>query len=322
MGYDIIGDIHGHADALRALLESLGYAVRHGAYRHPDRTAIFVGDFIDRGPKQVETVSLVRQMVDAGSARAVMGNHEFNAIAWHTPDIENPGDFLRPHHSPKYGEKNFKQHQAFLAEVSGKPIHDEIIDWFKTLPLWLDLPGLQVVHGCWHPRFMEFLKPALTAQNRMPDELFPLATREPVDESEKDSPEPSIFKAVEALTKGIEIPLPAGKSFLDKDGIRRTRVRSRWWDRMATTYPRAAMLDDATCQSLPNDSIPDHALIGVLSGKPTFVGHYWLAGTPKLLAPSTACVDYSIAKGGRLVAYRWGGESELSESNFRWVGPF
>ena len=320
MNYDIIGDIHGHADALRALLGKLGYRETQRTYRHPDRTAIFVGDFIDRGPQQVASVSLVRHMVDAGNALAVMGNHEFNAIAWHTPDPSNPGDYLRPHHSPKYGEKNYKQHQAFLAEVEGTPLHDEFIMWFKTLPLWLDLPGLRVVHGCWHPRFIDYLTPQLAAGNRLPEAMLPSATREPADEREKDTPDPTVFKAIEALTKGIEIPLPVGKSFQDKDGITRHRVRSRWWDHNATTYPLAAMLDETTCRALPNDRIPEHARIGDETGKPTFIGHYWLTGAPALLSPTTACVDYSVAKGGRLVAYRWNGEAELHESNFIWVG--
>lgn len=49
MRYDIIGDIHGHADALlEALLTDLGYSNKGGAWRHPARQALFVGDFIDR----------------------------------------------------------------------------------------------------------------------------------------------------------------------------------------------------------------------------------------------------------------------------------
>jgi hypothetical protein len=48
--YDLIGDIHGHADALRRLLATLGYTRHQGGYRHSDRRAIFLGDFIDRGP--------------------------------------------------------------------------------------------------------------------------------------------------------------------------------------------------------------------------------------------------------------------------------
>lgn len=42
--YDIIGDIHGHADALAALLQSMGYRETGGAWRQPERQAIFVGD--------------------------------------------------------------------------------------------------------------------------------------------------------------------------------------------------------------------------------------------------------------------------------------
>ncbi len=48
MNYDIIGDVHGHADVLVALLRKLGYRERAGAWRHPERTAVFLGDFIDR----------------------------------------------------------------------------------------------------------------------------------------------------------------------------------------------------------------------------------------------------------------------------------
>jgi hypothetical protein len=146
MGYDIIGDIHGHADKLEALLRTLGYSRTAGAWRHPERQAVFVGDFVDRGPAQLRAIDTARRMVDAGVALAVMGNHELNAIAWHTPDTRLPGSYLRTHDSPEWGEKNRKQHALFLAEVDGKPaLHAEIIDWFLTLPLWLDLPDVQVV---------------------------------------------------------------------------------------------------------------------------------------------------------------------------------
>ena len=68
--YDIIGDIHGHASRLEQLLERMGYERDAQSWRHPDRQAIFVGDFIDRGPEQVETYRLVRAMIDRGAAIA------------------------------------------------------------------------------------------------------------------------------------------------------------------------------------------------------------------------------------------------------------
>jgi hypothetical protein len=49
--FDLIGDIHGHADELVRLLETLGYEQDRSVYGHPERTAFFLGDFIDRGPK-------------------------------------------------------------------------------------------------------------------------------------------------------------------------------------------------------------------------------------------------------------------------------
>ena len=319
MNYDIIGDIHGHADALKALLASMGYREKKGTWRRSNHKAIFVGDFIDRGPKQVEAVNIVRRMVDAGSAQAVMGNHEFNAIAWALP-VGETGEYLRPHHSPKYGEKNYSQHKAFLDEVIGTPRHKEIIDWFLTLPLWLELDGIRAVHACWHSPFMDYLGPMLAKGNRLTEDLMVEASREPADEAVKDTPDPSIFKAVEALTKGIEIPLPKPCTFKDKDGTERDRVRVRWWEKKTLSYQQTAMLDDMTRSKFPDDLIPEHVRIGHDGGKPTFFGHYWLTGNPKLLSDKVACVDYSIGKGGKLVAYRWAGEATLDQKQFHWVG--
>jgi len=138
--YDAIGDIHGQADKLLALLKKMSYQCSAGVWRHPERKAIFVGDFIDRGPHQRRTLDIVRPMVDSGSAMAVMGNHELNAIAWHTPDSN--GDYLRSHFSPEYGASNRKQHQEFLREYEpSKDAHAEVMRWFVTLPLWLDFPA-------------------------------------------------------------------------------------------------------------------------------------------------------------------------------------
>ncbi|MFZ4534908.1 metallophosphoesterase [Propionivibrio sp.] len=318
MNYDIIGDIHGHADALKALLSSMGYRESKGAWRHSERQAVFVGDFIDRGPKQLETVDLVRRMVDASSAQAVMGNHEFNAIAWYLPDLKQPGEYLRPHLSAKHGDKNYRQHEAFLNEAIGTPRHKEVIDWFLTLPLWLE-NEIRVVHACWHQPFIEYLSEWLASGNRLSAELMVEASREPANEAEKDTPDETIFKAVEALTKGIEIPLPDPHFFVDKDGHKRYRVRTSWWNSDAATYRQAALLDAPSREALPDEPIPAHVCIGHDGGKPLFIGHYWRSGNPELLSDKVACVDYSIAKGGKLVAYRWDGEPLLDKSKFHWV---
>ena len=85
--FDIIGDVHGCGDELETLLATLGYEVVERredvgldagpVYRHPDgRQAVFVGDLVDRGPRVLDTLRIVRNMVDAGSGWCVMGNHE------------------------------------------------------------------------------------------------------------------------------------------------------------------------------------------------------------------------------------------------------
>ena len=78
-GYDLIGDVHGCAHSLEHLLDSLGYRLHAGVWRHPRRMALFLGDIIDRGPRIREALHLVHGMVEAGQAHCLMGNHEFNA---------------------------------------------------------------------------------------------------------------------------------------------------------------------------------------------------------------------------------------------------
>ncbi|MGY5033029.1 polynucleotide kinase-phosphatase [Streptomyces sp. 900116325] len=71
--FDIIGDIHGCSSELESLLGKLGYV--DGA--HPEgRTAVFVGDLVDRGPDSPGVLRRVMSMVSAGDALCVPGNHE------------------------------------------------------------------------------------------------------------------------------------------------------------------------------------------------------------------------------------------------------
>lgn len=299
--FDLIGDIHGHFDSLAALLAKLGYRRYGKGYRHPARKVIFLGDFIDRGPGQRAVVETVRAMIDAGDARAVMGNHEFNAMAYATRHPQ-PGEYLRPHSA-----KNQHQHAAFLAEYEHDPRgYAEVIGWFKTLPIWLDLGGLRVVHACWDNRWIERLAtPAMT------DALLVAASRKGNWE----------FTAIDTLLKGKEIALNPGHSFTDKDGTTRHDIRVRWWDKGATTFRQAFMGPESARTHIPEDEIAgDHLVEYSHAEPPVFLGHYWFEGTPEPLATNIACLDYSVAKpGGKLVAYRWDGEQVLERGKFEWV---
>jgi len=89
--FDLIGDVHGCCDELEELLGRLGYtetrlesddpAWGSRAHAHPEgRKAIFLGDLVDRGPRNFDTVRLVRNMVVHGSALCVPGNHDMKLV--------------------------------------------------------------------------------------------------------------------------------------------------------------------------------------------------------------------------------------------------
>jgi hypothetical protein len=295
--YDLVGDIHGHADPLHRLLGKLDYAEIEGVFRHPERKMIFVGDFVDRGPEQREVLRIARAMCDAGVASAVMGNHEFNAIGW--ASTTDDGEFLRPH-----SEKNKHQHAKFLSQIGAdSPDHQDTIRWFKNLPVWLELPGLCVVHACWHESSRAALMPYLDKAGCL--------TEEGLLESHRVGS--AAHAAVEILLKGPEERLPAGIHFCDKDRVKREEVRLRWWAQDATTFRKAALNMNGREGELPDSTLPRD--FRYLESKPVFFGHYWLRGTPTITAPTAACLDFSVADEGYLTAYRWSGERELVQSS-------
>lgn len=303
MSYDIIGDIHGHAAKLEALLRELGYVECSGTWLPPQgRQAIFLGDLIDRGPAQIRVVNTVRSMIDAGHARSVMGNHEFNAIGYATPKRGRPGEFLRRHSA-----KNVLQHTEFLAQVGeGSDLHREMIAWFKSLPPMLDLGGIRIVHAWWHQPHVDLVARRIAAGGSMPDDFLQAAYV-------KGSPE---WTATEGLTKGLELRLPSGHSFVDHSNVERGEVRTKWWHEAPKNYRDVAIVGAAQHHRVPDQPLPADYAGAPVAGAPVFIGHYWMSGTPELQSPKVACVDYSAAKDGPLVAYRWDGEEELDAAHF------
>jgi Calcineurin-like phosphoesterase len=282
---DVIGDIHGHAGKLRKLLNRLGYEQTGGVYSSPDRKAIFVGDLIDRGPAIGEVMEIVAGMLRAGAAQIVMGNHEFNALCFHTPNTE--GGYLREH-----SEKNCEQHAetlAYFEKNSGAA--DRALTWFYTFALWLDLGFARIVHAAWSPAAIRLLKtPYLT-----PESLVSAGT--------KGTPE---YRAVETLLKGVEAASPPKLSFDDKDGHKRTQIRVRWWLKpdAERTVAETVFPPDP---SMPNTRFTTSSQWEPyeLAEPPVTFGHYWLPKDwrPAPIMPNVICVDYSAGKGGPLVAY-------------------
>jgi Calcineurin-like phosphoesterase len=296
-GYDLVGDIHGHSDPLLRLLDKLEYGMVGGIFRHSERKMIFVGDFIDRGPQQRDVLRIARSMCESGAAIAVMGNHEFNAIGWAAQNED--GGFLRNH-----SEKNARQHAKFLHQIEEDSAdHQNALRWFRSLPLWLELPDLRVVHAYWHEPSRAALMPFMDEDGRF--------TEAGVLESYRRGSD--AHAAIEILLKGPEQHLPEGIHFFDKDGHKREEVRLRWWDQNATTFRKAALGLEGREDELPDSKLPRD--FRYHESTPVFFGHYWLQGSPTITAPNAACLDFSVAKKGYLTAYRWSGETQLSEQN-------
>jgi hypothetical protein len=309
--YDIIGDIHGYAAPLESLLRRMGYVPYGTSWRAPHgRKAIFVGDLIDRGPEQVRVVETVRSMVDDGQALCVLGNHEFNAIGWATRRLDTGGNPI-PESAPdawlkKHTARNLGNHAAFLAQVNeGSALHADMIRWFRTLPVALDLGGIRVAHAWWNDTLVRQLDERL--RDGLDDAFLQAAAR-------KGSPE---WLAMEGVTKGLEATLPDGLTFVDHSGVERSEVRLRWWLPAGSSWRATAFVsDEARARLCDRTPVPDCDGFGEVEGAPVFIGHYWMDGPRLPQSSRVACCDYSVPRPGRLVAYRWEGEAELLAENF------
>lgn len=306
MQYLIIGDIHGDYTKLKALLIKAGFTQNsEGTFSHPTIKAIFVGDLIDRGEKQIEVLNLVHSMVILGSALIVMGNHEFNAIGYATQHPTKENEYLRTRN-----KKNTHQHQAFINAVQvDSQEHINWIDWFKTLPLFLDLDCFNVIHAFWDEDLIQELKPYLNENNALLEQYWNDAF---------DSTHP-LYSLLEKLLKGLEIDLPNGISYLDKDGHERKQARAKWWNLPENDLQKIVLGDQHIIEQVKDNYLKE-ALKVNLGSKPIFIGHYWMFGEPAILSNQVVCIDYSAIKpNGKMVGYLYKPNSIISSDHFIYV---
>lgn len=302
--YDIVGDIHGYADKLVELLSVLGYKKTGDVWSHPTRTLISIGDLIDRGPQQKAVVDILKPMADEGHAIVLMGNHEFNAVSWAMKDAT--GEYLRPHTA-----KNYKQHKDFLQQADTESKwYDKTIEWFASLPLLFETPELRCVHAAWDKANINYLKQNLSKDFTLHSNQWHLA----------NNPSHPLFDAIEYCLKGPEISLPNGQFFYDGGGVKRTEMRLQWWNVGKNSTYRDCAISVPDISSLPNLPIQVDYMASDSPAKPTFFGHYWMTGEPKLLSEFTTCLDWSVTTpDGVLAAYRFDGEEKLQQHKLTWA---
>ncbi|WP_322867991.1 metallophosphoesterase [Aquicoccus sp. G2-2] len=279
--WNIIPDIHADIRRLNNTLARLGN----------DAPVAFLGDFIDAGKNQdisddAAVLTRVRKMIDSQNAVAVMGNHELNAILFHTLGVD--GVSLRDR-----SDKNVDQHRSFVHQFGmSTPLAQVWIDWFLTLPLWHELDGLRLVHAFWGQAEIDLIA------MRRPNGILA------VDDLAEIAAEKTDFaKAVKALTTGPERKLPDGVHFHDFKGYRRHHVRIAWWRSGANTW-REAALSIKNPDELPDEPLPSDGEVPLYpaDAPPVLTGHYKMSGAPCIETPRAACLDYPDTP----CAYRWG----------------
>lgn len=299
--YDIIGDIHGYCNELIGLLIKMGYTCQNGIWQHQERKAIFVGDYISRGPDSRGVLILIRKMVENNTGYAILGNHELNAIGYFTyTKSGNPITQL--------ALSNKKQMENIRDQFKDAPeLLVDYIKWLRKLPFFLNLGSIRVVHAYWNSKHVQTIENSITEGK---------LTKKLIKEIFRSQTEFSL--AVQQTTRGIEINLPKNLVIKDEKNFRRTNFRIKWWE-----SPHGKTFRDLSFGNrfiLPNYTVPEQILYPFPIYEPTepilFFGHYCISNSSLIIRPNICCVDNCLAGFGRLAAYRWNGELNLTESNF------
>lgn len=294
---DIIPDIHGDLPRLKDTLKALGYR-ESGCWSHDqNRQIVFLGDLIDRGSQNIACLQLVSRLVDEGLARAIMGNHELNAILYHTSD--GRGGYLRPH-----GLKETHQHQTFLDEA---PLGSEEAEWalgfMRSMPLFIEFEGLRLTHAFWGHDQIQLLKKTT------------IAARLPIARLREVAEESTPFGcAVKDVTGGPQVDIAEIDPrchFHDGAGHRRTKMRYRWWPGGGTTWDDVGISLHKPYR-LPEGPIPsDLARNYYPAGDPLVAfGHYQRHGDPRSQSENAICLDFPKTP----CAYRFSGERRYEAS--------
>lgn len=332
-GYDIIGDIHGHYNALFNLLLLMGYKPYNNNdneiyFKHDSgRIPVFVGDLIDRGPQIRETVLLVKRMCDMDLALCISGNHEFNAINFWQKNDKN--EYYREH-----SQTNIIQHyETIKAFQNREDEFKQILEWFQNLPVIMEFLKFRVVHATYHPKILDFYDELYLnndfSNHLINKEILTLGRMNPhktginlkIDDYQ-------LYDVLEIVLKGNEMKLPEGITFTDKDGKIRTKSRLKWWVSPINNTLKNCLESNATnADNFPDTPIDINLIDPVFhngydkNNKIVFFGHYWynFDTSPKSILSNVACLDYSVARGGHLVAYRYDNEDILDDSKFVFV---
>ena len=203
--------------------------------------------------------------------------------------------------------------RSWPRSVPDSPVHRYWIDWFRTIPLWLDLGGLRVVHACWHPASM-----AVLGDGTLTDAMVAAPKGSADVRGDRGRAEGSRDRDGRRGVPRQGRP-PPGQGAVQ---VVETRCRAR-----CGRPPRSPATRTPRRRRSPFAAAAGHRRSpaewpSAPTDVPVLYGHYWRSGTPSVdVGGKSACLDWSVAKGGPLVAYRWSGESELVSDNLVEFSP-
>jgi hypothetical protein len=315
---DVVGDVHGHCQALEQLLDLLGYDADG---RHPaGRRLLFVGDLGDRGPDSPGVFDLVMRAVAQGGATCLFGNHELPLVDPDAGEQRKAGNawFFGGDAAASRDEGDFGPFR--FADPASR---ERIRAFCQTLPLVADHPRLRVVHACWDAPSLEFI-----------EQLGAGSTGEVIAACRA--------RAAEHLARaGLTERYPAARQALEE----RRRAQD-WQPDHGVTVEEQLLIDDLVpgehieqrenplkfLTSGPERPAPVPQWLGkkwrflarvpwwedAVLDRPTVFGHYWRHRATSRSSPSTSTPRSSATAAagdwlgpGRLamcVDYRWPGE--------------
>ena len=127
----VIGDVHGHYEGLLRLIEFLDL--------NPVDELYFLGDLVDRGPQSAQVVEFVKTK----GYPCLRGNHEELMIAACRPKDQ---DYAAFHMWAACGGRQT------LESYESQEQLQEHVQWLSTLPTYIDLGNLWLVHAGVDPK--------------------------------------------------------------------------------------------------------------------------------------------------------------------------
>ncbi len=165
-----IGDIHGelgHLDKLLRRLPPLGRG----------DTLVFLGDYVDRGPRSAEVVARVREIEATSAAKVVSlrGNHE---DAWVQVAEKGWAEFVMPRMNgclealrsfrgqPPPDREEAPTAEEFKAMFTASFFPPDVMSWMRALPVFYEDEHAIYVHAGLVKKGSGFLHPSVTEPKR------------------------------------------------------------------------------------------------------------------------------------------------------------